>query len=73
MEKDTERQILEELKNINRSLQGMNEKIDSIDDEGKTSSIIWDIIKSLLIGFLILGPGIAVAMGLFQLIHSWFF
>ncbi|MCP3032476.1 hypothetical protein LF817_14205 [Halobacillus sp. A1] len=68
MEKETEDQILNELKNINKSLEDMNEKIDS---DGKPPFIIGDIIKSLLIGILILGPAIAVAIGIFQILGSW--
>ncbi|WP_181350868.1 hypothetical protein [Thalassobacillus sp. CUG 92003] len=68
MEKETERQILNELNNINQSLQDMNEKIDN---DSKPPSIIWDIIKSLLIGVFILGPALAVVVGIFQILASW--
>lgn len=73
MENETEKQILNELKSMNKSLQEMNEKIDNIDSDGKPSSLVWDIIKSLLIGVFILGPAIVVVISLFQLIGSWLF
>lgn len=73
MEKDTESQILDELKNINKSLQEMNIKIDNIDSDGKPPFIIWDIIRSLLIGVFIVGPAIVVAVVIFQIISSWIF
>lgn len=73
LEKETEIQILNELKSMNKSLQEMNEKIDNIDSDGKPASLLWDIIKSLLIGVFILGPAIIVVMSLFQLIGSWLF
>ena len=68
VDKNTESEILSELKNINKSLQDMNKKID--DSDGKPS-LIWDVIKSLLIGVFIVGPGIAVAIGIYQIISSW--
>lgn len=73
MGKDTESQILDELKKINRSIQNMNEKINHIDSDGKPPIIIWDIIKSLLIGAVIVGPSIAVALIIFQFISSLLF
>ncbi|MBP3951708.1 hypothetical protein [Bacillus suaedae] len=73
MENETEKQILKELKSMNKSLQEMNKKIDNIDSDGKPSSLLWDISKSLLIGVFILGPAIVVVMSLFQLIGSWLF
>ncbi|WP_156289802.1 hypothetical protein [Oceanobacillus salinisoli] len=73
MEKNTESQILDELKNINKSLQDMNEKLDKTDSDGKPSIIIWDIIRSLLIGVFIVGPAIAVVIVLFQVISGLIF
>lgn len=73
MEKDTEQRILEELKNINKSLDNINNKIDEVDKDGKPSFIIWDLIKSLLIGIIIVGPAIAVAIIVFQFLYSWLF
>ncbi|MDQ0298251.1 hypothetical protein J2S78_000659 [Salibacterium salarium] len=73
MEKDTESKILDELKNINKSLHNMDKKINDIDSDGKPPIIIWDIIKSLLIGVFIVGPSIAVVLIIFQVISSWMF
>lgn len=73
MDMDKENQILNELKNINKSIQELNNKIDNIDSDGKPPLIIWGLIKSLLIGVFILGPAIAIAMTIFQLIGSFFF
>lgn len=56
MEKNTEIQILNELKNINKSIEELNNRIDNIDSDGKPGLIIWDLVKSLLIGDFILGP-----------------
>jgi len=71
MQNDTEKQILNELRNINNSLEHMNNKIDTLEKEGKPGSIIWDVMRSLLIGVVIVGPAIAVAMIVFQIIYSW--
>ncbi|MCP3027083.1 hypothetical protein [Halobacillus sp. A5] len=65
MEKDTEKQILEELRNINQSIQNVNSK------EKESYPTVYDIIRSLLIGILIVGPAIAVVIGVFQLLGSW--
>ncbi|WP_431802317.1 hypothetical protein [Halobacillus andaensis] len=65
MEKDTEKQILEELRNINQSIQDVNSK------EKESYPTVYDIIRSLLIGVLIVGPAIAVVIGVFQIIGSW--
>lgn len=56
MEKNTEIQILNELKNINKSIEELNNRIDNIDSDGKPGLIIWDLVKSLLIAVFILGP-----------------
>lgn len=73
MENNTEKQILEELRNINKSLEHMDSKIDPIDRGGKTGFIVWDIIRSLLIGVVIVGPAIAVTIIVFQILYSWLF
>ncbi|MDY7043290.1 hypothetical protein RVS70_03645 [Virgibacillus sp. M23] len=73
MENSTERQILEELKNINKSLQHRSNKIDDMENGGKPLFIIGDILKSLFIGVLIVGPAIAVAIVAFQVISGWQF
>ncbi|GGK02546.1 hypothetical protein GCM10007063_26070 [Lentibacillus kapialis] len=64
MENDTEKQILNELKNINQSLQEFNKQ----NNDKKLSSLLYDVIQSLLIGFLIVGPALAVVMVIFQYI-----
>lgn len=51
----------------------MNEKIDAIDKGGKPAFNLWEIIRSLLIGVCIVGPGLAVAIVVFQVIYSWLF
>ncbi|UOR10644.1 hypothetical protein [Halobacillus amylolyticus] len=68
IERDTEKQILEELKNINQSLQDINEG-----NNDEKSPLIFDIVKSLLIGVLIVGPAIAVVMVFFQVLGIWMF
>ncbi|WP_087974954.1 hypothetical protein [Oceanobacillus rekensis] len=73
MEKDTEQQILEELKDINKSLENMNNMIEEVDRDGKPSFIIYDLIRSLLIGIVIVGPAIAVVIIVFQVLYSWLF
>lgn len=73
MENNTEKQILEELRKINKSLEHMDNKIDTLEEEGKPGFIIWDIIRSLLIGVVIVGPAIAVAIIVFQVLYNWLF
>ncbi|MUV38796.1 hypothetical protein JNUCC1_02667 [Lentibacillus sp. JNUCC-1] len=58
MEHNTEEQILEELKNINKSLDHLNEKMDLIERDEDTSTTS-DILKSLLLGLLLVGPAAA--------------
>ena len=73
MEKNTEQQILEELKTINKSIQEINSKIDDLDRDGKPISILWDMLKSFVIGILIVGPVIAIVIILIQIIGNWTF
>ena len=73
MENNTEKQILEELRKINKSLEHMDNKIDTLEEEGKPGFIIWDIIRSLLIGVVIVGPAISVAIIVFQVLYNWLF
>lgn len=73
VENNTEKQILEELRNINKSLKHMDNKMDTLEGEGKPNFIIWDIIRSLLIGVVIVGPAIAVAIIVFQVLYNWLF
>ncbi|KAB2336602.1 hypothetical protein F7731_09565 [Cytobacillus depressus] len=73
MEKDTENQILNELKNINKSLQDINKRVDNIDSESERPFGIWDVLKSLLIGVLIVGPAIIVVITIFQIAGTWVF
>jgi len=75
MEKDTENQILEELRSINKSLEHLNRKIDGADDRGdeKPGFLLWDVIKSLLIGIFIVGPALAVTVTMVLVLYSWFF
>ncbi|WP_157052458.1 hypothetical protein [Ornithinibacillus contaminans] len=67
LEKNTEEQILSDLQEIKQSLQELNARSAS-EQEGKPSTILWDIIKSLLIGVCILGPALAIVLVLFQYI-----
>ncbi|SES01531.1 hypothetical protein SAMN04487944_11527 [Gracilibacillus ureilyticus] len=71
MEKNTETQILNELKMVNQKLNEMNWKLDDIDSESRTS--LWNIFRSLLIGILLVGPCIAIAIGLLQIVYTWIF
>ena len=73
MEKNTEQQILEELKTINKSIQEINSKIDDLDRDGKPISILWGMLKSFVIGILIVGPVIAIVIILIQIIGNWTF
>ena len=73
MEKNTEQQILEELKTINKSIQEMNSKIDDLNRDGKPISILWHMLKSFVIGILIVGPVIAIVIILIQIIGNWTF
>lgn len=73
MENNTEKQILVELRRINKSLEKMDSRIDTLDGDGKPRYIIWDIIRSLLIGVIIVGPAIAGAIIVFQVLYSWLF
>ncbi|MCF6409799.1 hypothetical protein [Pseudalkalibacillus salsuginis] len=66
MERNLEKEILDELKSINQSLQKLTEK----NNEVKQPSILIDIVKSLLVGICIVGPAIAVLYGLFQILGS---
>lgn len=72
MEKNTEDQILNELKNINHSLQEINEKIDNEESKRKGPSLT-DILRSLLIGVFIVGPAIVVVILIFQILGTWIF
>lgn len=63
MEKDTEKQILEELEKMNQSLQEVKQN-----DSKEPSSLIYDVIRSLLIGLLIVGPAMAIVIVIFQYI-----
>ncbi|WP_461182660.1 hypothetical protein [Virgibacillus kimchii] len=73
MEKDTEEQILQELKHINTSLEHINSKLEDADKDDKPSFIISDIIKSLLIGIVIVGPALAVVVIGFFIVYNWLF
>jgi hypothetical protein len=73
MEKNTENQILDELKNINYSLQYMNKRIDTFDSGGKRPFILWDILRSMLIGVFIVGPAIVVVIIILQIVGTWLF
>ena len=66
-------QILEELKTINKSIQEINSKIDDLDRNGKPISILWGMLKSFVIGILIVGPVIAIVIILIQIIGNWTF
>lgn len=72
MEDNTENQILEELKSINKSLEQMNEKIDHIDSDEDTSTS-GDILKSLLVGLILVGPVAAIIVVVWQVIQNLFF
>ena len=73
MDKNTENQILNELKNINKTLQDLNKRIDTFDSESKRPFILWDILRSLLIGVFIVGPAIVVVITIFQILVTWIF
>ncbi|QST01403.1 hypothetical protein IMZ31_07555 [Pontibacillus sp. ALD_SL1] len=73
MEKNTEDQILNELKNINNSLQDINEKIDNEKGESKGPSLVSDILRSFLQGVFIVGPAIVVVIMIFQITGDWIF
>ncbi|RDI42185.1 hypothetical protein [Falsibacillus pallidus] len=66
MENNTEKQILNELQKISHALKELNEKL----EEDKPSFVLWDMLKSLLIGLFIVGPGIAVVFGIFAIISA---
>lgn len=70
MEKNTEKKILEELKNINNSLEEINEKIDYI-NAGGDESTLWDTLKTLLIGLILVGPVVAIILVIWQIIQNW--
>ncbi|WP_221567892.1 hypothetical protein [Alkalihalobacillus sp. TS-13] len=67
MENNTEKQILEELKSINQSLQSLISET----TEMKQPPLILDILKSLFIGVCVVAPALAVLYGLFQILGSW--
>jgi hypothetical protein len=73
MEKETEQQVLKELKSINQSLEKINSKIDEIEKDGKPGFVLGDLLKSLLIGVLVIGPVIAVIIVASQVVGSWLF
>ncbi|GIO26339.1 hypothetical protein J43TS3_09500 [Ornithinibacillus bavariensis] len=54
MDQDTEKQTLEELKKLNRTLDNIIYTIDYIDRDGNPSFIILDLMKSFLIRVVIL-------------------
>ncbi|MCD5324439.1 MULTISPECIES: hypothetical protein [Pontibacillus] len=72
MEKNTEDQILNELKNINHSLQEINEIIDN-EESGRKGPSLTDILRSLLTGVFIVGPAIVVVILIFQILGAWIF
>ncbi|NRD79039.1 hypothetical protein HPT25_16900 [Bacillus sp. BRMEA1] len=69
MEKETEKQILNELKNISQSLESINIKLEN--NEEKPFYTVWLIVKSLLIGIFVVGPAIVIVIGIFMIIISW--
>lgn len=69
MEKETENQIINELKNISQSLESINIKL----EESEKKPWFWLSVKSLLFGIFIVGPVIAVAMGIIMVISNWLF
>ncbi|WP_163527233.1 hypothetical protein [Halobacillus ihumii] len=68
MEKDVEKQVLEELESINQTLQDMNEN-----NKKKNPPILFDILKSLFVGVFVVGPIIAVVIVVVQILGSWVF
>lgn len=66
MERETLREIQNELKNINEKLNSINQKLDENDE--KNVPIFFVILKSLLVGMFIVGPVIAVIYGVLILI-----
>lgn len=73
MKSDTEEQILEELRNLNKSMERLERKVDIIDEDGKPVFVLWDMLKSLLIGVVIVGPTIAVIVAVLYVLYSWLF
>jgi hypothetical protein len=69
MEKDTEEQILDELKNMNRSLQSINTKLE--ESKENPNQTFFGPLKSLLFGLFIVGPAIAVVWGILLLLDGW--
>ncbi len=71
MEKDTEEQILDELKNINGSLQSINTKLEESEENPNKFQTFFGPLKSLLFGLFIVGPAIAVVWGILLLLDGW--
>lgn len=49
----------------------MNERLDDI-EAGEDTSMSWDILKSLLIGLILVGPAVAIIAVAWQLIQNLF-
>lgn len=71
MEKDTEKQILNELENINKALQDIHKKLDTQKNEEERPFGIGDILKSLLIGVFVVGPAIVVIVAIIMIVGYW--
>ncbi|MGP4081111.1 hypothetical protein ACTWQL_14475 [Pseudalkalibacillus sp. R45] len=67
MEKSTEKQILEELKSINQSLQSLKAEATEV----KQPPLIVDILKSLFIGVCVVAPALAILYGIMLILGSW--
>lgn len=73
MDGDSNKEILNELKEMNQSLRSLHEKMDKQEEKVGPLQAIFDMIKSLLIGFLVIGPVIAIIYGLFHILSSYVF
>lgn len=72
MEKDE--QVVEELRNLNQKVAKLEKVIGEFaakEKEASTGQILFDTIKYLLIGLLIIGPIVSIGWGVVLVISSW--
>ncbi len=68
---EKQEKILDELREIKRSLWDVHRRMDELEKKQKKPFLLWDIIRSLLIGLFAVGPAIIIVMVLWQFVLNW--
>ncbi|QTN00877.1 hypothetical protein ERJ70_17250 [Sediminibacillus dalangtanensis] len=69
MENHSEQQLSEEVNRLNRRLTELEQKIEK--EPRKRRHPLWEACLYLLAGIFLLGPALALGMGLLELLDSW--